>query len=312
MIAPPLPENERQRLATLRSLKILDTPPEERFDRITRLARRVFDVPIALVSLVDADRQWFKSCQGLDVCSTPRSTSFCGHTILQDATMIIPDACADERFSDNPLVTGDPNIRFYAGYPLSAPDGSKLGSLCIIDRRPRELSAEDRNMLQTLGRMIESELVAMNLATSDALTGVSNLRGFLEIGRHVLALAVQFEYSLQLLLLKIPPLTGFYELHGRSEGERALVEVAQVLLTSFRASDLIGRLGEDEFGVLLLAREPTRVDPALGRMEELLHKLNSGRAEDMRITAKLSAVSFDAKRHVTLEKLIEEAARRMA
>src|SRR5277367_6063100 len=107
MISPPLPPNERQRLATLRSLKILDTPAEERFERITRLARRLFDVPIASVSLIDADRQWFKSIQGLDSCESPRSISFCGHTILKEEPLVVPDACADERFRDNPLVTVD-------------------------------------------------------------------------------------------------------------------------------------------------------------------------------------------------------------
>jgi GAF domain-containing protein len=159
MITPTLPTNERQRLATLRSLNLLDTPAEERFDRITRLARKLFDVPIALVSLVDVDRQWFKSNQGMNICESPRDTSFCGHTILREDPMVVRDALEDERFRDNPLVTGDPNIRFYAGYPLSAPDGSKLGSLCLIDRRPRTISTEDLATLRELGRLIEAELV---------------------------------------------------------------------------------------------------------------------------------------------------------
>jgi len=311
MISPPMPSNERQRLATLRSLKLLDTPAEERFDRITRLARRLFDVPIALVSLVDADRQWFKSNQGMDVCESPRGASFCGHTILREDPLVVGDAFEDERFRDNPLVTGDPNIRFYAGYPLSAPDGSKLGSLCLIDRRPRTISAEDLATLRELGRMIESELVAMNLATSDALTGVSNLRGFLEIGAHVLALATRFAHSLQMLVVKIPRIQEFYRKHGVPAAERALVEVAQILLSSFRESDLVARIGEGEFCVLLMGRETTWTDPALKRVRELLEDLNVYRSPELQIVAKVVSETFDVKRHGSLQDLIAAAEKRL-
>jgi GAF domain-containing protein len=115
MLTPPTPSDETRRLQTLRSLKLLDTLPEERFDRVTRLAKQVFSTPIALVSLVDADRQWFKSRQGLDATETPRDISFCGHAILDDDITIVMDARKDQRFCDNPLVCGDPDIRFYAG-----------------------------------------------------------------------------------------------------------------------------------------------------------------------------------------------------
>ena len=116
MIKPAIPADERRRLQTLREMKLLDTPPEERFDRVTRLAKQVFSTQIALVSLVDADRQWFKSRQGLDAEETPREISFCGHAILDDKIMVVNNAVEDQRFCDNPLVCGNPNIRFYAGY----------------------------------------------------------------------------------------------------------------------------------------------------------------------------------------------------
>lgn len=118
LLEPAFPLDEANRLATLRGLNILDTPPEERFDRLTRLAQQLINVPIAVVSLVDSNRQWFKSCQGLDASETPRNISFCGHAILDNELFVIPDALLDTRFSDNPLVTGAPNIRFYAGQPL--------------------------------------------------------------------------------------------------------------------------------------------------------------------------------------------------
>ena len=137
MRTPEKPEDEAERLRALTDLNVLDTDAEERFDRYTRLACRLFGVPIALVSLVDEHRQWFKSRQGLAAGETSRDISFCGHAILQSDTYIIENALEDERFSDNPLVTGDPKIRFYAGHPLRSPCGAALGTLCLIDRLPR-------------------------------------------------------------------------------------------------------------------------------------------------------------------------------
>ena len=158
MRPPALPDNELQRLQALRALDILDTPDEERFDRLTRLAKNVLGVPIALVSLVDADRQWFKSRQGLDACETGRDISFCGHAILGSGIFEVTDARFDPRFSDNPLVTGPPNIRFYAGAPLSTPEGFHLGTLCLISDQPRQLTVTERQVLIDLAACIEEEL----------------------------------------------------------------------------------------------------------------------------------------------------------
>lgn len=133
MLVAPFPENEHKRLNALYALRLLDTAPEERFDSITHLAAEVFDVPIAFVSLIDRERQWMKSKVGLSVCETSREFSFCSHAILGEDAMIIPDAQQDPRFADNPLVTGDPFLRFYAGQPLRAPGGEKIGTLCIAD-----------------------------------------------------------------------------------------------------------------------------------------------------------------------------------
>eukprot|EP00985_Skeletonema_marinoi_P002874 scaffold1176_cov182-Skeletonema_marinoi.AAC.12 len=161
----PLAENESERLANLQSTGLLDSLPEERFDRITRLAKAMFKVPISLVSLVDEDRQWFKSNQGLaGATETPRDYAFCSHAILTDDIMVVPDALQDERFADNPLVEGSPNIRFYAGCPIKASsceDGSNkmpIGTLCVIDSKPRDLSEDERRALKDFGAMIEQEL----------------------------------------------------------------------------------------------------------------------------------------------------------
>ncbi len=144
------PPDEVRRLASLHGLAILDTPPEECFDRITRIAAATFDVPIALVSLVDRDRQWFKSCLGLEERETSREAAFCAHAVQQRADVVVPDTLADDRFADNPLVTGNPGVRFYAGSPLILGDGSCIGTLCIIDRRPRGLGADELAVLHDL------------------------------------------------------------------------------------------------------------------------------------------------------------------
>jgi class 3 adenylate cyclase len=160
---PDIPQDEPCRLETLRSLDILDTSPEERFDRLTRMAKRMFGVPIALVSLVDENRQWFKSCIGPGVGETSRDVSFCGHAILGEDVFIIPNAKEDERFADNPLVLGEPHVVFYAGRPLRAWNGQKLGTLCIIDQKPRNLDHEELEAFNDLASMAKRELAAIQL-----------------------------------------------------------------------------------------------------------------------------------------------------
>lgn len=165
MIPPLLPPDERPRLADLHRLRILDTPPEERFDRVTRLATTLLDVPIALVSLVDSERQWFKSRQGLPDPDGPRETSFCGHAIVDDAPLFeVPDATLDPRFHDNPSVIGGPRVRWYVGRPLKGLAGYRVGTLCLLDRKPRVLTPRERQAIEDLGSLVETELHLVRLA----------------------------------------------------------------------------------------------------------------------------------------------------
>lgn len=158
MITPSIPKNEEERIAVLRELLILDTAPEERFDLITAYAQSRFNAEIALVSLVDVNRQWFKSSCGLAATETPRDISFCGHAILEDAVLVVPNALDDPRFCDNPLVIGPPHIRFYAGAPLKHSSGHNLGTLCIIDSKPKRLEEDEIDHLIVLSHMVSMEL----------------------------------------------------------------------------------------------------------------------------------------------------------
>ncbi len=158
MKAPRIPENEAERLRALESYRVMDTPPESSFDDLTTLVARILDVPIALVSLVDADRQWFKSRYGLDAPETPCDISFCGHVVADQELLVVPDAFKDHRFHDNPLVTGEPRVRFYAGVPLTTPDGYILGTLCAIDHEPRQVSDRQLDTLSILGRQVADQL----------------------------------------------------------------------------------------------------------------------------------------------------------
>ena len=164
----PLPPNEVKRLKVLWQYDVLDTDPEESFDELADLAARLCKAPVALISLVDEKRQWFKSRIGTSAAETARDISFCGHAILQDELFVVPDAMRDERFAGNPLVTSEPRIRFYAGAPLIAPGGQALGTLCVIDRVPRELRPDQKSALLTLARhvvaLLELRLRARELA----------------------------------------------------------------------------------------------------------------------------------------------------
>jgi GAF domain-containing protein len=182
----PLPSNETQRLDALRRYHILDTPTEQAFDDIAFLASTICQTPIGLMSLVESDRQWFKARIGIDATETPREHAFCSYTILGDDVMVVEDATLDERFARNPLVTGAPHIRFYAGAPLIDAEGNALGSLCVIDHRPRPLTTEEHEALLALARqvMAQLELCRTSAELADALTHMKTLRRFLTICAH--------------------------------------------------------------------------------------------------------------------------------
>jgi len=300
----PLPTNEPQRLQSLHALGILDTAPEERFDRLTRIARRFFRVPIALVSLVDADRQWFKSRNGLDQKELPREYSFCAHAILNaERVMVVRDAKTDERFRSNPLVTGSPEIRFYAGCPVKAPDGSALGTLCVIDHEPRDLEADDATVLTDLAELVEHEIKSLALATTDDLTGLANRRGFDAIAVHTLAVCLRVEKPATLLLFDLDDFKNVNDTLGHAAGDRVLQKFSNHLVATFRDSDVVARLGGDEFCVLLSGAGASDIDRPLKELRDLM----SEQDDDPAATFSVGAATYDSDRHRTIADLLLEA-----
>ena len=307
----PIPINEALRLSTLRSLKILDTAPEERFDRLTRLARRLFNVPEALVSLVDEDRQWFKSHSGTEVTETPRDISFCGHAILGDDVFLITDAHEDTRFADNPLVTKDPGIRFYAGCPLTMANGMRLGTLCIIDYEPREFSTEDLQLLQDLAQMAEQELAAIQLATIDELTMLCNRRGFEALSDHALSLCRRLDRPSSLLYIDLDRFKAINDQFGHAEGDRTLRRFGGLLKDTFRDSDVLGRIGGDEFAVLVTNARPEDLDELLHRLQSVVAASNRTAHDGCEIRYSVGSVAFDPARHTSTEAFMADADQQM-
>ena len=305
MKAPAIPEDEQARLEALRSIDVLDTPPEERFDQLTRMAKRLFGVPIALVSIVDENRQWFKSCVGLDVTETSRDISFCGHAILGNDVFIIPDTFEDPRFADNPLVLNDPGIRFYAGCPLTV-GGHKLGTLCIIDKKPREFGEEDVNALKDLASMVERELLAIQLASLDDLTKVSNRRGFLFLAKYSLKLCTRQKIPATLAFLDMDKFKAINDEFGHSEGDFALTTFASLMKASLRDSDLFARWGGDEFVALLTDTTREQAQVTLERCSQLLAQYTQEAKLDYAIAFSFGAVEFDPNKHTTIEALLAD------
>lgn len=310
MQLPPVPENELQRLATLRALNVLDTDAEERFDRITRLTRRIFSLPICLVTLVDANRQWFKSRQGIEVEQTPRDISLCAHAINHDGIFVVHDALQDPRFCDNPLVTEPPHIRFYVGYPLTIHGEFRVGTLCLIGNEPRDFTEEDAETLTDLGQMVEAELLSIAQNTLDPLTMISNRRGFELLAYQSLASCRRTDAEAALVFFDLDFFKEVNDSFGHRKGDQLLYDFAHILMAAFRESDVIARLGGDEFVVLLSFIERDTVNFAIERFKLLLAEYNQQHSEHPLETS-IGIAHWSPASDMNLDDLLDAADRAM-
>ncbi len=297
------PEGKAEGTArALIDLDLLGTGPDERFDRLTRLARHLFDTPLALLSLSGSDRRWIKSRINLDPSKTPPELSFCAQA-MDDDMLIVPDASRDERFRDHPAVRNLPEIRFYAGCPVKGPDGISLGTLCVIDHEPREIGEEEAGVLKDLAWMLEQELKSLSLATRDELTGLTNRRGFDAIAEHTIAMCRRVGEPATLLYFDLDEFKEINDSLGHAAGDRVLRSFSHHLNSTFRDSDVVARVGGDEFCVLLTSATTEDVQRPLSLLKGRLRT----RGGEPSVAFSVGVASYDPSRHQSVQALVNEA-----
>jgi len=290
----PSDAREHERLQALDQLDIMDTGAEEAFDRITRLTKKLFDVPVALVSFLDAHRQWYKSGTGLSATQVPRDNSFCRYVVDEDRTLVVADATKDERFAQNPHVVGDPHVRFYAGVPLQTRDGHSVGTLCIHDNKPRDFTDIDVVLLTDLAKIAADELELRLTASIDLLTGALSRRVFKEELERETSLALRHHDDLSLLAIDLDFFKSANDAHGHAVGDRLLRQAADVCRAQLRDTDLLGRVGGEEFAALLPGAGPQGAFDVAERIRTAIGAIviETGKSQ-LRTTASIGVASLD-------------------
>ena len=295
----PVPENETDRLKSLRSYAILDSPPEVDFDALTRVAVNTFHVPIAVVGLMDSERLWFKSALGLEIPQLDRQIAFCAYSIMTPGrVLVIDDLQQDPRFRDNPLVTRPPYMRFYAGAPLVDPNGYVLGALGLVDIKPRTLNESERAMLYDLSLLamtaLESRrrsLLLTKLALTDYLTGVANRAQFDRALETEHAHARRTGEPFSVMCLDLNSFKDINDRFGHPAGDEVLCEVARRLQQQMRTEDTVSRIGGDEFGMVIREGSQTSAQTLAQRITQVMEKpvtLSSGEEVEVGISIGLA------------------------
>lgn len=275
------------RLSEIHTSEHFYTPIEERFERITRVARSALRVPVAAISILKPDKQWFKSISGWSVNELSTELTLCAHTIESNALTVVPDTAADKRFADHPLVVGKPKFRFYAGHPLTGIDKQTIGTFCVMDIRPRKVTETERQLIIDLAAMAELELATDRLseaqreivsrlsvsrreATIDPLTRLWNRRGTTMFLRNAIKKADADGHDLAIGMIDIDGFKRINDMHGHLVGDEALRKAAQVMTSMLRHDDVVGRLGGDEFLVLLPRTNERAATAILNRIREAI------------------------------------------
>ncbi|KQV32010.1 diguanylate cyclase [Rhizobium sp. Root73] len=244
-------QREIDRLAALEAFDLLDTPRDEGLDRIVGLIREIFSVEIGIVSLIDAHRQWYKSCMGLAAEEVPREDTFCRYVIDIEEPIVVQDATKDSRFSEHPAVTGESHIRFYAGVPLRTRAGHVIGTVCAIDRRPRSFGNRDLTILTGLAGVSMDRITLLQSAATDSLTEALTRRAFKQEADQLISLALRHQHDIACIVLDVDDFKSVNDTHGHAAGDEVLKNVAATCKGALRAGDLLGRLGGEEFAILL-------------------------------------------------------------
>ncbi len=263
-VADPL--EEALRLDALEAQKITDTGPDESFDRVVRLACAALDTPVGTISFVDDERQWFKARQGMAPRETPRDMAFCSHAIQSDDVMVVEDATRDPRFADNPLVTAEGGIRFYAGAPLKTREGFNLGTLCVIDHIPRRIARRDVNLLKDMAAIVVNEMDLRKRAGTDVLTGLYTRRFLDELAAHEIARARRSGAPLAACLIDIDKFKTVNDSFGHAAGDAVLRLIGPACRAALRAPDMLARYGGEELVVLLPNTSLKQAVPVMERV----------------------------------------------
>jgi diguanylate cyclase (GGDEF)-like protein len=300
-------EDEELRLRKLHQYNLLDTQRDEPFDRITRLVSALLDVPIAAVSLVDRDRQWFKSELGLGIDETPREQSFCSHAMTGDGAMVVRDATLDPRFLANPLVTGHPDIRFYVGFPLRSADGTPLGALCAIDTKPRDIEPQQLKILSDLANLTMEQLELQLMATIDGLTGAMRRQSFLASADRDMEMARRQGTPLSCLMIDADNFKLINDQYGHAVGDAVLVAIVTTTRDHLRQCDSLGRMGGEEFCVFLPDTDIHGAITVANRIREAVAKVRiPAEAQEIGVTVSIGAAEM-ASSDLTPSDLINRA-----
>ena len=259
-------DDEEGRARALERYEVLDTQEEDAFETIMNLVQQILDVPICAVSLVDRERQWFKAQRGLSVSETPREISFCTHTVERPAPFLVPDALRDPLFSDSPLVTGEPGIRSYLGIPLMTPEGYAVGSLCVVDTKPRSFTERQVKILSDFAKVIVNELESRTVGDLDSLTGAFTRATWEASALAELRRTARYGNPLSFAIFDLDRLSAVNECHGYSVGDEVIRRFANLCHNQIRDTDILGRFGGEEF-ILLLPE--TSCENALSIVERL-------------------------------------------
>jgi diguanylate cyclase (GGDEF)-like protein len=304
------PANEEDRLQSLHASGLPESGPSERFDRLTRMAKRIFDVPVAMLNLVDADQLLPHSCIGLAPEKWDRETSLCSHVILQSTPLIVSDLLEDPRFHDAPATTHQ-GLRFYAGCPVHMPDGFAVGALCISDIRPRQLSEDEVAVLQDLAAIVEDSFAVLTEARLDELTGLANRRGFDVLASYALAGARRREKPACLCFIDLDGFKIINDTWGHEAGDRALSVMSGLMMQCFREDDVIGRRGGDEFSILFTDSSLSGASRAMEVLQRKVSLYNETSGQPWQLHFSWGMAQYDPLRHSSLRSLLQLADRRM-
>ena len=274
---------------------MLGTAREEPFDRVVRVARSILRAPIGLVTLIDHDRQWFKARSGLTFCDAPREPSLCARTIESDDPFIVADTHADPRFRALPLVVGAPYVRSYIGVPLRTPAGYRIGTLCVMDTEVRQPDLEQIGILTDLAALVMDELELRLVATTDGLTGALSRRAFLATAARDLARVRRQGGELSCILLDLDHFKRINDTHGHAAGDRALQEVVMLLKSATRREDYVGRLGGEEFAVIMPGADPAAACEVGERLRQrVMNAWLPTQAGEVRLTVSVGVATLKA------------------